>query len=58
MSRTASDPPSLEIRVLGPLEVLVDGEPLRVDTRKAPAIVALLAVERRPYARDELAAMF
>ena len=31
---------------------------LRVDTRKASAIVALLAVERRPYARDELAALF
>ena len=30
---------------------------LRVDTRKATAILALLAVERRPYARDELAAM-
>src|SRR3954451_782372 len=49
---------SLEIRVLGPLEVIVDGTPLRVDTRKALAIVALLAVEGRPYARDELAAMF
>ena len=49
---------SLEIRVLGPLEIQVDGEPLHVDTRKASAIVALLAVERRPYARDELAAMF
>ena len=48
----------LEIRVLGPLEVLVDGSPMRVDTRKALAIVALLAVEGRPYARDELAAMF
>lgn len=47
----------LEIRVLGPLEIHVDGEPLRVDTRKATAILALLAVERRPYARDELAAM-
>ncbi len=49
---------SLDIHVLGPLEVLVDGSPLRVDTRKALAIVALLAVERRPYARDELTAMF
>ena len=52
-----SSSPALEIRVLGPLEVHVDGEPLRVDTRKATAILALLAVERRPYARDELAAM-
>ena len=49
---------SLEIRVLGPLEILVDETPIRVDTRKALAIVALLAVEGRPYARDELAAMF
>jgi DNA-binding SARP family transcriptional activator len=49
---------SLEIRVLGPLQVQVDDAILRVDTRKALAIVALLAVDRRPYARDELAAMF
>lgn len=49
---------SLAIRVLGPLEVHVDGAPLRVDTRKAQAILALLAVEGRPYARDELAALF
>ncbi|HEY3353782.1 MAG TPA: BTAD domain-containing putative transcriptional regulator, partial [Polyangia bacterium] len=48
----------LDIRVLGPLEVLVDGSPLRVDTRKALAMMALLAVEGRPYARDELAAIF
>jgi DNA-binding SARP family transcriptional activator/tetratricopeptide (TPR) repeat protein len=48
----------LEIRVLGPLDVHVDGEPLRVDTRKATAMLALLAVEGRPYARDELAALF
>ena len=48
---------SLDIHVLGPLEVHVDGEPLRVDTRKALAILAVLAVERRPYARDELAAL-
>ena len=49
--------PGLTIRVLGPLEVHVDGTPLVVDTRKALAILALLAVERRPFARDELAAM-
>jgi len=49
--------PGLEIRVLGPLEVRVDGAPLVVDTRKALAILALLAVEGRPFARDELAAM-
>ena len=47
----------LEIRVLGPLEVVADGEPLVVDTRKALAILVLLAVEGRPFAREELAAM-
>ncbi|HEY6568948.1 MAG TPA: AAA family ATPase, partial [Candidatus Limnocylindrales bacterium] len=46
-----------EICVLGPLTVTVDGAPLVVDTRKALAILALLAVERRPYAREELAAL-
>jgi DNA-binding SARP family transcriptional activator/tetratricopeptide (TPR) repeat protein len=48
---------ALDIRLLGPPEVLVHGSPLRVDTRKALAILALLAAERRAYARTELAAM-
>ncbi len=39
------------------MEAFVDGQPLRVDTRKALAILALLAVERRPFAREELAAL-
>ncbi len=47
----------LDIRLLGPPEVQVDGVPLTVDTRKAVAILALLATDGRPYARDELAAM-
>lgn len=47
----------LEIRVLGPMEAIVDGRPLQVDTRKALAILAMLAVEARPFAREELAAM-
>ncbi len=50
--------PLLQIRLLGPLEVMVAGRPAVVDTRKALAIVALVAAERRPFARDELAAMF
>ena len=50
--------PSLSIRLLGPLEVAVAGRPIVVDTRKALAIVALVAAEGRPFARDELAAMF
>ena len=48
----------LSIRLLGPLEVAVAGRPIVVDTRKALAIVALVAAEERPFARDELAAMF
>lgn len=50
--------PPLQIRLLGPLEVMVAGRPVVVDTRKALAIVALVAAEARPLARDELAAMF
>lgn len=51
-------PRGLSIRVLGPLEVLADGRPVVVDTRKALAILAVAAVEGRPMARDELAVMF
>jgi DNA-binding SARP family transcriptional activator/tetratricopeptide (TPR) repeat protein len=47
----------LQVRVLGPLEVIMTGRPIVVDTRKALAIVALVAAEGRPFARDELAAM-
>src|SRR4051794_10602740 len=48
----------LAIRLLGPLEVTVGTRPVVVDTRKALAIVALVAAEGRPFAREELAAMF
>src|SRR3989304_4329432 len=54
---TREMPPGLEIRVLGPLEVLVDGAPLVGDTRKALATLVLLGGERRAFARDELAAL-
>ena len=49
--------PGLDIRLLGPPDVLVAGRPLRVDTRKAVAILAMLAADGRAYARDELAAI-
>ncbi len=55
--RTAASEASLEIRVLGPLAVGVDGRPLVVDTRKALAILAMLVVDGRTFARDELAAL-
>lgn len=49
--------PRLDIRLLGPPEILVDGQPLAVDTRKAVAILAVLATDGRAFARDELAAL-
>lgn len=50
--------PALRIHLLGPLEVLEGDRRVSVDTRKALAIVALVSAEGRPFARDELAAMF
>ena len=49
--------PALEIRLFGPPEARVNGAPLDVDTRKALAILAILATDARAYARDELAAL-
>src|SRR4051794_3183021 len=57
MATPAPPTHALTIRVLGPLEVSVEGAPVVVDTRKALAIIALLAVERRTFARDELSAL-
>ena len=45
---------SLEIRLLGPVEIRVDGAPLSVDTRKAVALLAYLAVSGRPQDREHL----
>ena len=58
VTRCRARAPQLRVRLLGPLEVVVGGRPVVVDTRKALAIVALVAAEGRPFARDELAAMF
>jgi DNA-binding SARP family transcriptional activator/tetratricopeptide (TPR) repeat protein len=57
VTRPRHDTPRLDIHLFGPPLVLVDGAPLAVDTRKAVAILALLAAEGRPFARDELAAL-
>jgi DNA-binding SARP family transcriptional activator/predicted ATPase len=46
----------LRVELLGPPRITVDGEPLRVDTRKAVAIVAVLALDG-PTSRDRLAAI-
>jgi DNA-binding SARP family transcriptional activator/tetratricopeptide (TPR) repeat protein len=45
------------IRLLGPVHAEVGGRPLAVDTRKAIALVAYLAVTDRPAARETVAAL-
>ncbi|WP_165794188.1 ATP-binding protein [Deinococcus aerius] len=49
---------ALELRVLGPPEVRVDGEARPVRTRKALALLGYLALEPGPHARETLAALF
>jgi DNA-binding SARP family transcriptional activator len=45
----------VEVRLLGPPHVLREGELVGFDTRKATALLAHLAVSRRPRPRDALA---
>jgi DNA-binding SARP family transcriptional activator len=47
----------VSVRLLGPVRVEVHGRPLTVDTRKAIALLAYLAVTARPASRDTLAAL-
>ncbi len=47
----------LSLSLLGPVRVELSGVPLGVDTRKAIALLAYLAVTRQPHARDALAAL-
>ena len=46
---------AVAVRLLGPPEILRDGRPVRVDTRKAVALLAYLALTGRPHSRDALA---
>jgi DNA-binding SARP family transcriptional activator/Tfp pilus assembly protein PilF len=46
---------TLRLSLLGPPEALCDGVPLTVDTRKATALLAFLAVEQGRHGRDVLA---
>ncbi len=48
--------PSLTIRLLGRLEVVADGRPVRIGGRHAQALVGLLALRPRLRLRDTLAA--
>ena len=47
----------VSIQLLGPVRVEVGGVPLAVDTRKAIALLAFLAMRRRPESRESLAAL-
>jgi len=47
----------LRLSLLGAPLVTVDASPVTFDTRKATALLAVLAVERRPQPRDRLAAL-
>ena len=47
----------LRIELLGPVRVELDGAPLVVDTRKAIALLAFLAVTGRPASRETMAAL-
>jgi DNA-binding SARP family transcriptional activator len=49
------EPSRLELKLLGPVEALVDGAPLAVDTKKAVALLAYLAVGEKMRSRDHLA---
>ncbi|MBI4771189.1 MAG: AAA family ATPase, partial [Chloroflexi bacterium] len=50
--------PELKIQLLGPPRIERDGRPLAVDTRKATALLAYLAVTGEAHSRDTLAALF
>jgi DNA-binding SARP family transcriptional activator len=47
-------PLRLEVRLLGPPQVSIDGQPLRTDTRKAVALLAYLTQRETPPTRDFL----
>ncbi len=49
--------PRLRIQILGSVRVELDDAPLVVDTRKAIALLAFLAVTGRPASRDTVAAL-
>ena len=47
----------LRLGLLGPPRVEVDGAPIQVDTRKAIALLAYLAMRRERHGRDQLATL-
>jgi DNA-binding SARP family transcriptional activator len=57
--RCGEDSAALELRVLGQLEVIRNGSPATLPpSRKTWALLAYLALTRRPHQREELCEMF
>ncbi len=50
-------PVTLRLLLLGPPQIERDGVPLEVDTRKAIALIAYLAVTGQVHSREALAAL-
>ena len=49
--------PRLDIALLGPPEISLDGLPIKTERRKAVALLAYLAVTARAHTREHLAAL-
>ena len=48
---------TLDLKWLGPPRVEVNGTPVRLETRKVAALLAVVSVDRRPEPREDLATM-
>ncbi|NTU85251.1 MAG: AAA family ATPase, partial [Chloroflexales bacterium] len=57
MDAERQGPRALVLRLLGPPELLADGEPVPLERRKALALLAYLAIEQGDHAREDLAAL-
>lgn len=57
MSTSVNERQPVELRLLGPPELLVGGRPVAVERRKALALLAYLAIEPGDHARDTLATL-
>jgi DNA-binding SARP family transcriptional activator len=51
-------PASLKLRLLGPPQIEREGALVKLDTRKAVALLAYLAVTAQAHAREALAALY
>ena len=50
---------ALEVSLLGPLEITVDGKPIEVVSNYVRALLCFLVIEKhRPHRREALAEMF